>query len=125
MRHLTTYAGWRDLALEGRYYLSHAAAQLLAGHVVDPNVTELKQGCDMGNGDMTLIEAAEIIERLQRRAAHQGEIEALQMARNALLTILSEGFTTLRDRLHPGNQRASLNPWLNASPKRQSDAKVL
>ena len=79
----------------------------------------------MGNGEMTLIEAAEIIERLQRRAAHQGEIEALQMARNALLTILSEGFTTLRDRLHPGHQRTSLNPWLTVSPKRQCDAKVL
>ena len=63
----------------------------------------------MGNGEMTLIEAAEIIERLQRRAAHQGEIEALQMARNALLTILSEGFTTLG--IAPsGHQRTSLNP---------------
>ncbi|MEW5982157.1 MAG: hypothetical protein AB1806_07270 [Acidobacteriota bacterium] len=48
---------------------------------------------------MTLIEAAEIMERLQRRAAHQGEVQALQVARDALLVLLSEGHTTLDERL--------------------------
>jgi hypothetical protein len=48
---------------------------------------------------MTLIEAAEVIERLQRRAAHQGEVQALQIARDALLILVSEGHATLGDRL--------------------------
>ena len=48
---------------------------------------------------MTLIEAAEIMERLQRRAAHEGEVQALQVARDALLILLSEGYSTLGERL--------------------------
>ena len=48
---------------------------------------------------MNLVEAAEIIERLQGRAAHQRERDALKIARDAILTIVSEGFTTLDDRL--------------------------
>jgi hypothetical protein len=48
---------------------------------------------------MTLIEAAQLMERLQGRAAHTGELEALRIARDALLTIVSEGFVTLRERL--------------------------
>ena len=51
------------------------------------------------NGKMTLMEAALLMERLQARAAHPGEVEALQMARNALLTLVSEGYLTLADRL--------------------------
>lgn len=50
---------------------------------------------------MTLIEAAEVMEKLQRRAAHVGEVQALQTARDALLILLSEGYTTLQDRLRP------------------------
>jgi hypothetical protein len=51
------------------------------------------------NGRMTLIEAATFMERLQGRAAHARELEAMQIARDALLTIVSEGFVTLKDRL--------------------------
>jgi hypothetical protein len=50
---------------------------------------------------MTLMEAALQMERLQGRAAHSGEVEALKIARDALLTIVSEGYLTLGDRLHP------------------------
>jgi hypothetical protein len=48
---------------------------------------------------MNLIDAAQIVERLQLRAAHEGELRALKIARDALLTIVSEGFSTLDDRL--------------------------
>lgn len=51
------------------------------------------------NGKMRLLEAAILMERLQSRAAHAGEVEALQMARDALLTILAEGYDTLAERL--------------------------
>ena len=51
------------------------------------------------NGKMTLMEAALLVERLQSRAAHAGEVEALKMARDALLTIVAEGYSTLADRL--------------------------
>ena len=62
------------------------------------------------NGKMRLIEAASVVERLQSRAAHAGEVEALRIARDALLTIVAEGYVTLADRLgertngtrHPG-----------------------
>ena len=50
-------------------------------------------------GKMTLIEAAQLMERLQGRAAHTGELEALRIARDALLTIVAEGYVTLADRL--------------------------
>jgi len=55
------------------------------------------------NGKMKLMEAALLVERLQARAAHAGEVEALQIARDALLTIVAEGYTTLADRLGNGN----------------------
>lgn len=51
------------------------------------------------NGKMTLMEAAFLIERLQGRAAHGGEVEALKIARDAILTIVAEGYQTLGDRL--------------------------
>ena len=51
------------------------------------------------NGQMTLMDAALLVERLQGRAAHAGEVEALKMARDALLTIVAEGYSTLADRL--------------------------
>jgi hypothetical protein len=51
---------------------------------------------------MSLIDAATLIERLQSRAAHPREVEALQMARDALLTLVSEGYTQLHGRLHTG-----------------------
>ena len=51
------------------------------------------------DGRMTLMDAALLMERLQARAAHPAEVEALQMARNALLTLVSEGYLTLNDRL--------------------------
>ena len=48
---------------------------------------------------MTLMDAAFLVERLQRRAAHAGEVEALKIARDAILTIVAEGYQTLGDRL--------------------------
>jgi hypothetical protein len=51
------------------------------------------------NGRMKLMDAALLVERLQSRAAHAGEVEALRIARDALLTIVAEGYTTLEDRL--------------------------
>jgi hypothetical protein len=51
---------------------------------------------------MNLMEAALVVERLQARAAHAGEVEALKIARDALLTIVAEGYTTLADRLGEG-----------------------
>ena len=51
------------------------------------------------NGKMTLMEAALLVERLQGRAAHAGEVEALKLARDALLTFVAEGYSTLADRL--------------------------
>ena len=51
------------------------------------------------NGRMSLIEAATLIERMQGRAAHSKELEAMQIARDALLTIVSEGFVTLKERI--------------------------
>jgi hypothetical protein len=50
-------------------------------------------------GKMSLMEAARLMERLQGRAAHAGEVEALRVARDALLTLVAEGYTTLGDRL--------------------------
>jgi hypothetical protein len=55
---------------------------------------------------LTLVEAAQFIERLQGRAAHERELEALRIARDALLIIVSEGFTTLAERLQPDAERA-------------------
>ena len=54
------------------------------------------------NGKMNLMDAALLVERLQSRAAHAGEVEALKIARDALLTIVAEGYTTLADRLGEG-----------------------
>lgn len=54
------------------------------------------------NGHMKLMDAALLVERLQSRAAHAGEVEALKIARDALLTIVAEGYTTLADRLGEG-----------------------
>ncbi len=51
------------------------------------------------NGKMRLIEAAFVVERLQSRAAHEREVGALKIARDALLTIVAEGYVTLADRL--------------------------
>jgi len=48
---------------------------------------------------MNLVDAAQTVERLQLRAAHEGELQALKIARDALLIIVSEGFTTLDARL--------------------------
>ena len=58
------------------------------------------------SGRMTLIEAATFMERLQGRAAHSRELEAMQIARDALLTLVSEGFQTLKERL----QRDAVTP---------------
>jgi len=57
-------------------------------------------------GKLTLVEAAQIIERLEGRAAHERELEALRIARDALLVIVSEGFSTLGDRLRADVQPA-------------------
>ena len=54
------------------------------------------------NGKMKLMEAALLVERLKSRAAHAGELEALKIARDALLTIVAEGYTTLDERLGEG-----------------------
>ena len=48
---------------------------------------------------MNLVDAAQTVERLQLRAAHEGELTALKIARDALLIIVSEGFMTLDARL--------------------------
>lgn len=48
---------------------------------------------------MNLVDAAQTVERLQLRAAHEGELKALKIARDALLIIVSEGFLTLDARL--------------------------
>ena len=56
---------------------------------------------------MDLMDAAQIVERLQMRAAHEGELKALKIARDALLTIVSEGFSTLDDRLGRRNGSAA------------------
>jgi len=58
------------------------------------------------NGTMKLMEAALLMERLQARAAHAGEVEALKIARDALLTIVAEGYATLADRLGDGHNGA-------------------
>jgi hypothetical protein len=58
-------------------------------------------GCVRPYGRMTLMEAAFLVERLQGRAAHAGEVEALRIARDALLTIVAEGYCTLGERLRP------------------------
>ena len=72
-------------------------------------------------GRMTLMEAAQLMERLQGRAAHTGELEALRIARDALLTIVSEGFVTLKDRLKTdGVQVRPASP--DAPPKPQGSA---
>ena len=52
-------------------------------------------------GKITLVEAARLVERLQGRAAFAREFEALRIARDALLTIVAEGYATLDDRLRP------------------------
>lgn len=54
------------------------------------------------SGKMRLMDAAFVVERLQARAAHAGEVEALKIARDALLTIVAEGYVTLADRLGEG-----------------------
>lgn len=54
------------------------------------------------NGKMRLMDAAFVVERMQSRAAHAGEVEALKIARDALLTIVAEGYVTLADRLGEG-----------------------
>jgi hypothetical protein len=59
-----------------------------------------------GVENLTLVEAAQLIERLQNRAAHERELEALRTARDALLIIVSEGCTTLAERLHPDAEPA-------------------
>ena len=65
-----------------------------------------------GVGKLTLVEAAQLIERLQGRAAHERELEALRIARDALLVIVSEGFSTHRDRL-----RSDVQPVLPESAR--------
>jgi len=58
------------------------------------------------SGKMKLMDAALLVERLQGRAAHPGEVEALKIARDALLTIVAEGYTTLADRLSEHHDEA-------------------
>jgi hypothetical protein len=61
-------------------------------------------------GQMTLMEAARLMERLQGRAAHSGELEALRIARDALLTLIGDGYCTLADRLGARNGRHAPSP---------------
>lgn len=71
-------------------------------HSNGTNGTNSRNGSDVltrPNGKMTLMDAAFLVERLQRRAAHAGEVEALMIARDAILTIVAEGYQTLGDRL--------------------------
>ncbi len=51
---------------------------------------------------MNLVKAAEVMERLQRRAATPAEVGALKAARDALLIIVSEGFSTMTERIRAG-----------------------
>jgi hypothetical protein len=60
---------------------------------------------------MTLVEAAELVERIQRRAAVPRELEALQQARDALLVIVSEGFLSLTDRHAALKGQPAPEPW--------------
>ena len=72
----------------------HVSANRTNGH----NGEEMAHA-NRANGKMTLMEAAFLIERLQLRAAHGGEVDALKIARDAILTIVAEGYQTLGDRL--------------------------
>ncbi len=75
---------------------------------------------------MTLVEAAELVERLQRRAAVPEEFEALQQARDALLVIVSEGFASLTDRHDAarGGPPAPLDDWFRGGPGPRGCAQV-
>jgi hypothetical protein len=84
------------LTLAAPYRLRHIQGNALSGDELSTAPSTLRED----GTRMTLIEAAEVMERLQRRAAHQGEVQALQAARDALLILASEGHATLGDRLH-------------------------
>jgi hypothetical protein len=73
--------------------------KLLTDRVLRMHVGANGRNGSKPGGEMKLVDAAFLIERLQARAAHAGEAEALKIARDALLTIIAEGFTTLADRL--------------------------
>lgn len=60
-------------------------------------------------GRMTLMDAAFLVERLQARAAHEGELQALRIARDALLVLVSEGYSTLGQRLN-GDAEVATTP---------------
>jgi hypothetical protein len=80
------------------YLREHISVKRLTGKKLSPSKS---MGLSAeGNETMTLMEAAELVERMQSRAAHIREYEALRIARDALLTIVSEGFLTLPDRLN-------------------------
>ncbi len=59
------------------------------------------------DGRMTLMDAAFLVERLQARAAHAGELQALRIARDALLVLVSEGYSTLGQRLNGDAERVT------------------
>ena len=69
-------------------------------------------------GKLTLVEAAGLIERLEGRAAHERELEALRLARDAMLVIVSEGYCTLAERLRADRGgRASEGPSVKTPPR--------
>ena len=59
------------------------------------------------DGRMTLMDAAFLVERLQARAAHAEELQALRIARDALLVLVSEGYSTLGQRLNRAAEQAT------------------
>lgn len=70
---------------------------------------------------MTLVEAAELVERIQRRAAVPRELEALQQARDALLVIVSEGFLCLTDRHAALRSQSSTDAWTPGQARTPAD----
>ena len=86
----------RTMTLAEVYRECHIAVEPLEAQVV-----AMTAGIDGARepGQMTLMEAARFMERLQARAAHAGEVEALRIARDALLTLIADGYATLEERL--------------------------
>jgi hypothetical protein len=68
----------------------------------------------MDSTRMTLVEAAEVVERLQLACALESERRALGIARDAMLTLVSEGFTTLEERLE---QRSAAGRMRREEPR--------
>ena len=93
------------MTLASLYQKGHSATELPGTwSVTDAQHCQRRERNQRGERDGSVREndpdeAAFLVERLQARAAHAGEVEALKLARDALLTIVAEGYQTLGDRL--------------------------